>query len=693
MADFIPSSLNQVNATAGEKKVFKFLEHLFSDDDQVCIWYEPEALGRYSDFLIWYPAWGLLAIEVKDWSKSNFKHLDKNYFSGTFYKNAQLTSVTNPNVQARQFSLKLMDQCKQNAAFLNPHGQYQGKLIFPVTYMVFYTNILRADAKQMGLLEPLITPEQKALFKDELELDLNAALTRAQTKQRLQRAFDGVNFTFEPLSYAQEKALRYMIFPEIRVNHLDQHSLFVAQAQDFKALDLQQESVAKNIGEGHRILKGVAGSGKSLVLASRARYLRQIYPEWKILVVCFNNTLSNHIKNMMGGLQDVEVSTFHGVVKAVTQANIGFKMGEKTEAYDQRITTLFKDYLSEHPNTQPYDAILIDEGQDFSQEWIQLLTKLVNPVTNSILFCYDPAQNIFNRSKPSWKSVGLQVQGKRPIELMKCYRNTKEILDVAREFLNPQQIGSLQGQDIYDRVLNPDTGECREGDYPKTYVAAEREKMLTMLAKKVKQLLDSGTQQKEIAILRAYDPKHKQDENLLNQAFANACAVANVEWVISSHAKKKLNLDSNSIKILNLESCKGLEFKHVFCLGIEQMPRQNREAETERKLAYVAMTRAQEYLYVLATEAQGFYQEIETLVNKYQGLTQPQPTQVNLAQPSEIHSTEKALKAYQPWDEDEEVRLIDAFIKDELPLPEIASQHQRNVSAIRARLKKLRLLE
>lgn len=43
-------------------------------------------------------------------------------------------------------------------------------------------------------------------------------------------------------------------------------------------------------------------------------------------------------------------------------------------------------------------------------------------------------KNIFNRAKPSWKSIGLQVQGKRPTELSKCYRNTKEILDIARSF-------------------------------------------------------------------------------------------------------------------------------------------------------------------------------------------------------------------------------------------------------------------
>ena len=694
MAEFIPSSLHQSNATSGEKKVFKFLEHLFSDDDQVCIWYEPEALGRYSDFLIWHPAWGLLAIEVKDWSKTNFKQLDKNYFLGSFYKNGQVTSVANPNVQARQFSLKLMDQCKQNAAFLNPQGQYQGKLIFPVTYAVFYTNIVRQDARQMGLLEPLITPEQKAFFKDELELDLNDAVLRQQTKQRLQRAFEGFSFAFQPLTYAQEKALRYMIFPEIRVNHLTQQALFQAQAQDFKALDLQQESVAKNIGEGHRILKGVAGSGKSLVLASRARYLRQIYPDWKILVVCFNNTLCNHIKNMLGNIQDIEVSHFHGVVKAITQANIGFKIGEKAADYDQRITSLFQHYLAEHPNTQPYDAILIDEGQDFSQDWIQLLTQLVKPSSNSILFCYDPAQNIFNRSKPSWKSVGLQVQGKRPIELLKCYRNTKEILDVAREFLNPNQIGSLQGQDIYDRVLNPDTGECREGQYPIVYQHDDRQQLIESIAKKIERLLAQGTSQKHIAILRAYDAKHKEDENSLNQAFAEHCRSATLEWITTSAAKKKLNLEHDSIKVLNLESCKGLEFQHVFVLGLEQMPRAKREAETERKLAYVAMTRAQQYLYVLASQTQGFYQEIASLVNKYKA---PEviiaPKSIDLAASEIETAADQALKAYQPWNEDEEVELIDAFMVEQLPLKEIAKRHQRNVGAIRARLKKLRLLE
>ena len=65
-------------------------------------------------------------------------------------------------------------------------------------------------------------------------------------------------FPYEPLTQAEEKFLRYMIFPEIRVNEFKQDELFALEPQEIKALDLTQESIAKNIGDGHRILKGVA---------------------------------------------------------------------------------------------------------------------------------------------------------------------------------------------------------------------------------------------------------------------------------------------------------------------------------------------------------------------------------------------------------------------------------------------------
>ena len=47
-----------------------------------------------------------------------------------------------------------------------------------------------------------------------------------------------------------------------------------------RAMDLQQEQLARSMGEGHRVIHGVAGSGKTMILGYRARYgaVREIAP-------------------------------------------------------------------------------------------------------------------------------------------------------------------------------------------------------------------------------------------------------------------------------------------------------------------------------------------------------------------------------------------------------------------------------
>ena len=58
-------------------------------------------------------------------------------------------------------------------------------------------------------------------------------------------------------------------------------------------MDREQERVAEHLGAGYRVLRGVAGSGKTLMLAHRARYLHKHWPNWRILVLCFNRVLAN----------------------------------------------------------------------------------------------------------------------------------------------------------------------------------------------------------------------------------------------------------------------------------------------------------------------------------------------------------------------------------------------------------------
>src|SRR5690606_3259052 len=100
----------------------------------------------------------------------------------------------------------------------------------------------------------------------------------------------------------------------------------------------------------------------------------------------------------------------------------------------------------EIPRAQ-YGAVLIDEGHDFSPDWLKLITQMVDPETNSLLLLYDDAQSIYSKRRSrkfSLKSVGIQAQGRTTI-LRVNYRNTNEILDcafrVAEDVIRPEDAG------------------------------------------------------------------------------------------------------------------------------------------------------------------------------------------------------------------------------------------------------------
>ena len=71
-----------------------------------------------------------------------------------------------------------------------------------------------------------------------------------------------------------------------------------------------------------------------------------------------------------------------------------------------------------------YDAVLIDEGQDFEPEWLKLITRVLNPSTQSLLLVEDRAQNIFRRKTSFAQDIGLDFRGRSRV-LSINYRNTR----------------------------------------------------------------------------------------------------------------------------------------------------------------------------------------------------------------------------------------------------------------------------
>ncbi len=530
-----------------------------------------------------------------------------------------------PTEQARKCFIGFKELFQGQREFRHADGPHSGNVKFPIGYCAIFTNMTRKQAKEFGALGVL--DGTQCLFSDDLTFDSDSRGAQREFISNLKKSFT-VRFDFAPLTNAQLKLFRYLIFPEVRVNNV-RRLRTAEQTQLVKTLDLDQERTAKSISEGHRILKGVAGSGKTLVLACRAKYLNKLHPEWHILIVCYGIPMSQYLRQLVEASgpncegSPIHIYHYHALVKQLTGANLKKLSSESQEQWDSRIGTLLRNEVAKGNIKARYDAILIDEGQDFTSEWIQSLTDLLNERSDSLLFCLDPAQNIFGR-RVTFKSVGIKVQGKKPILLKTSYRNSMEILALARTFSKVTEAGIAESGDnpddaSVDSLLFP-LDVDRHGDPPLIVKDISPSDQVRFILDHVDRHVGSGEcSWSDIGVLYAtqfYD----NFANHFRRAFAERFGVDKLYWVAESrNSKAALDISSESVKLSTIESAKGIEFRVVFIVGMEMLPRKDRDEASERRLAYVGLTRAQDALYVLGNENKGFFAEIINISGKDRG--------------------------------------------------------------------------
>ncbi len=464
MAEMIPETLEATQeATTGEKRVFNLLRDALKPDKDYLVWFEPKVIRKHADFLVWAQPHGLLVIEVKDWSVPYIQEMNPDSWQIGFAERTEGRPC--PTQQVRRCSYDFTKLVKRDGRLCHPNGQHKGKPKFPIRYFVIFTNITRKQAVEIDMVTVL--GDTFCLFTDDLKFDVNCTDARRSFIDKLDHA-SPVRFPFTPLTPAELNILRSLIFPEIRVRN-SRKLRSTENTELIKTLDLEQERVAKSIPEGHWVLKGVAGSGKSLVICWRAKYLKKLHPEWRILILHFTVTGNSTLQHLLNSIDldcdvsGIEVHHYHELVKKLTNANLGKQPDESKLQWDARVATMLRDAIAQGAITHRYDAILIDEGQDLAVEWTESVIDLLNDKTDSLLLCLDPAQNIFGR-KITYKSIGIKVQGKRPILLKRSYRNTVEILELAscqgrrkirpagRSKTRPEEVLEEQGLERSDGV-------------------------------------------------------------------------------------------------------------------------------------------------------------------------------------------------------------------------------------------------
>jgi superfamily I DNA/RNA helicase len=403
------------------------------------------------------------------------------------------------------------------------------------------------------------------------------------------------------LSLPQIDRIRWHMFPEIRLPAkqgvlFDQAATPSAELPSIlQVMDLQQEQLARSLGEGHRIIHGVAGSGKTLILGYRAKYLAQVCTK-PILILCYNSVLAKRLQHWIRqkGIADkVNVHTFHAwCSRQLTTYNIGLPEGNaKREGYwDDMVNRIIRAVDSNLIPAGQYEAVLIDEGHDFRPEWLKLIVQMVDPRTNSLLVLYDDTQTIYHAAEKrnfSFKSVGIQAQGRTTI-LKVNYRNTQEILQFAGEFARQLLTPKEADEDNAPRLLPVSAG--RRGPKPLLIKLPSLKEQTRYLTEQLKAAHKEGMPWKDMAILY-------RNWNSVGKTVENALVTAGIPF--NRKDDIQFSEQQDTVKLLTFHSSKGLEFPLVAILGANMQAEEEKRDEEEACLLYVAMTRATQELIVL----------------------------------------------------------------------------------------------
>lgn len=598
MAQMIPplaSSLRRMS-NPGERQVARLLQNLLGED--CLIWYDIPVgkRRRYPDFIILHPERGLLFLEVKDWKPGVLKRMSQT--SVTLQTEWGRKEQAHPLDQARQAANQAVHQLLRSPSLRNTSKRYEGSLLFPYGHGVVFSN-LRRD--QLGLDLPdsarsILLPDQQVMYRDDLADDQDSELFR----ERLWRMFT-VSFPCR-LSSAQIDAVRWHLFPEIRIGEGLQTELFSASSQEhgasempslMKVMDLQQEVLARSLGKGHRVIHGVAGSGKTLILGYRCQYLADSL-DHPILVLCFNIVLAAKLRSFIAvkGISDkVQVQHFHGWCKHQLEIHGVKAVPGAQKPWESQVASVIQAVADGRIPTGQYGAVLIDEGHDFEAEWLRLIARMVDPCTESLLLLYDDAQSIYKKRsalKFSLSSVGIQAQGRSTV-LRLNYRNSREILEFAYR-LTESYLITEGSEDI--PLVQPEAAGL-SGMLPVLKRQLDLEGEILYAVRCLQHWHEQGRAWRDMAVLY---PRGVAGSKLAQEL--ELAAIPHV-WLGDPDSRRRYDAQRDQVAVMTLHSSKGLEFSTVLLIDASNLWEEgNVTQEDQMRLLYVGCTRARENLLV-----------------------------------------------------------------------------------------------
>lgn len=380
--------------TIGEKYLVDFLDQILPKDIE---WKKEQGYENYNGWLIFLqsylngsrpdivlfnPQTGLLIIEVKDWNLNNYswKPDDNNRLS-LFVTDAKGSyPIKSPVKQVNYYKEKLTGQLVPQ---IGENIDNNKKTFGLIKTAIYFHNSSTFEAQE--------------LFKREIDNFryfpvFGRDLLKSERIKEIVPDFDVKSYYW---NQNWNKEILFWLVPPF-------HS--IEQGTPLK-LNTQQLKFSESISGHHRV-RGVAGSGKTQVLSYRSASLASLGKN--VLILTFNITLWHYIRDMIQrspfnfDWKHITITHFHGFCKDILN-DYGEKwpvdLGNDESVFSTIVPEIILNTVKGIDHLK-FDAIYIDEGQDYFYEWYEMLCEFLNGRDELVVVC-DKKQNIYGR-KLEW---------------------------------------------------------------------------------------------------------------------------------------------------------------------------------------------------------------------------------------------------------------------------------------------------
>jgi hypothetical protein len=411
----------------GEKRIRELL--LESLDEGWHVFVQPHLLNQQPDFMLVSAEHGITIVEVKDWQEGGHKCDSPGVLEVRDSRGDWVRTGEDPVLQVYNYKKGIAER------FLIPPGANDEEV-----------NNLFNRVKAVVVLPRCPGPRSQVILKKATRLN-----------EKYQRSVKVVGLEV----FADARALENLLHGTGRPNQgiedqflqrfLNRVSEPEAVADQRRPLKLSAEArriVNNPDGSIVRRVRGPAGSGKTLALASRAALLAG--DGKRVLILTFNITLAHYISDLVGrrsrelgvDRRNVDLIHIHGFCLDIMQDFGTQRDWENANNLDDSADALIHGaealYRSKDPQLPHYDAIFVDEGQDYKPEWWNFIRHhLRKNDTGELILAADVSQDLYGRrawtDEEKMKNAGFSGQW---AQLQGSYRLPVDYVPIAIDFAN-----------------------------------------------------------------------------------------------------------------------------------------------------------------------------------------------------------------------------------------------------------------